>query len=40
MKYTCPKCGKVIEADTIYREVMEEVFAHEKTHKEQEPIED
>ena len=40
MKYTCPKCGKIIEADYIYGEVMKEIFAHEKTHKEEEPIED
>ena len=40
MKYTCPKCGKVIEASTIYNEVMEEIFAHEKTHKGEEIIED
>ena len=34
MKYTCPQCGKVIEADTMYRQVMEEIFEHEKTHSE------
>lgn len=34
MKYTCPKCGKVIEAEAIYSDVMKEIFAHEKTHPE------
>lgn len=40
MKYTCPKCGKVIESDSIYKEVMEEIFIHEKTHKEQGSVKD
>ena len=36
MRYVCPKCDKVIEADYVNSEIMQEVFAHEKTHKGQE----
>jgi hypothetical protein len=34
MKYTCPICNKVIQADYMHDEVMKEIFKHEKTHKE------
>ena len=40
MKYTCPKCDKIIESGYITSEIMQEIFAHEKTHKEPKDNED
>jgi|FLOH01.1.fsa_nt_gi hypothetical protein len=33
MKYTCPKCKKVIAKDYFSNEVMQEILDHEATHK-------
>jgi len=40
MRYNCPKCDKIIESGYMSAEVMQEIFAHEKTHKGQETTED
>ena len=40
MKWTCPKCGKVIESYIVTTGAMEEIFKHEKTHKEDKGNED
>ncbi len=36
MKWTCPKCGKIVESDIVTNTSMDEIFKHEKTHKEDE----
>jgi len=40
MKWTCPKCGKIIESDIVTNTSMDEILKHEKTHKEDEGNED